>query len=142
MRAMALTVGLERLDEVRVFLTGALPAEFASLTPSVELVLEEFLVNVVKHAYSGQPGPLEVALKPVSFDGRPHLALKVVDWGPPFNPFTDAPEPDVTLDLDSRSVGGLGVALIRSMAAHHSYFRAGGANTVEVWIASPEPSPS
>jgi anti-sigma regulatory factor (Ser/Thr protein kinase) len=139
---VALTASLGRLDEVRAFLASDLPAEFASLTPSVELILEEFLVNVVKHAYEGKPGPLEASLRFVAFDGRPHLALKVVDWGPPFNPFSDAPEPDVTLDVDSRSIGGLGIRLVRSMAAHHSYFRSGGANTVEVWIKSPNPAPS
>ena len=138
MRAMALTVSLERLDEVRAFLAGNLPVEFASLTPSVELILEEFLVNIVNHAYGGRSGPLEVALREVSFDGWPHLALKVVDWGPPFDPFSDAPEPDVSLDVDARKIGGLGLRLVRAMAAHHSYIRSRGANIVEVWVRSPE----
>lgn len=142
MTSLALTVGLERLVEVRAFLTGDLPDGFASLTPSVELILEEFLVNAVNHAYAGRPGPLEISLHAVAFDGFPHLALRVVDWGPPFNPFADAPEPDVTADIDSRAVGGLGIRLVRSIAAHHSYFRSGGANAVEVWIRKPDAAPA
>jgi anti-sigma regulatory factor (Ser/Thr protein kinase) len=137
MRAVSLTAGLERLGEVRSFLAGSLPEEYASLTPSVELILEEFLVNVVTHAYGGRPGPLEVSLREVMFDGRPHVAIKVVDWGPPFDPFSDAPEPDVALSLDERPIGGLGLRLIRSLVAHHSYFRAAGSNTAEVWVPRP-----
>ena len=139
---MSLTVDLGRLGEVQAFLTADLPAGYASLTPSVELILEEFLVNAVKHAYAGKPGPLEVSLRAVAFDGLPHLALRVVDWGPPFNPFADAPEPDVSADVDSRALGGLGIRLVRSIAAHHSYFRSGGANAVEVWIRKPDAAPA
>ena len=140
MRTLALTAGPDGLGEIQSFLTSSLPARFASLSPSVELILEEFLVNVINHAYKGQPGPLEVSLREVAFDGQPHLAIKVTDWGPPFDPFSGAKEPDTSLDIDERPIGGLGVHLIRSLAAHHSYCRAMGANTAEVWIRTSESS--
>jgi anti-sigma regulatory factor (Ser/Thr protein kinase) len=142
MRVLALTASLDRLREIQNFLAAAIPEEFASVTPRIELIVEEFLVNAVKHAYGGQPGPLEVSLREVVFDGQPHLALKVVDWGPPFNPFTEAKPADLSLDLEDRPIGGLGIHLIRSAASHTSYFRAMGANTAEVWIQSPEPAPA
>jgi anti-sigma regulatory factor (Ser/Thr protein kinase) len=135
---MAFLTTLESLPEALAFLTGDMPEEFASLTPRVELILEEFLVNVVTHAYKGRPGPLELRLRRVMFDDWPHLALKVVDWGPPFDPF-QAEEPDLGLSVEEKPIGGLGLHLVRSFAAHHSYLRDLESNEVEVWIRWPTP---
>jgi anti-sigma regulatory factor (Ser/Thr protein kinase) len=137
MRALVLPARLESLHGALAFLIGGLPEEFSPLAPKVELILEEFLVNAVKHAYRGEPGPLELRLREVYFDGWPHLAIKVVDWGPPFDPFAEAKTPDLSLGLDDRPLGGLGIHLVREMAAHHSYCRDLGANTVEVWVRRP-----
>ncbi|MDR2442228.1 MAG: ATP-binding protein [Deltaproteobacteria bacterium] len=137
MKSLLLTAGLDRLDEVRSFLTKDFPDELAALTPSVELILEEFLVNVVTHAYKGSPGPLEVNIRQVTFDDWPHLVLEVVDWGPPFDPFSEATPPELTQDIDDKPIGGLGIHLIRNIAAHHSYCRDRGANSVEVWVRCP-----
>jgi anti-sigma regulatory factor (Ser/Thr protein kinase) len=137
MRALVMTADLQRLGEVQAFLTTDLPSDFAALSPSVQLVLEEFLVNVVNYAYRAGPGPLEVSRRMVVFDGSPHLAVMVRDWGPAFNPFVDADRPDVEQNLDERAIGGLGIHLVRSMATHYSYFRSCGANTVEVWFKQP-----
>jgi anti-sigma regulatory factor (Ser/Thr protein kinase) len=134
---MVFTARLDKIEEVRTFLVDGLPNEYVSLTPSVDLIIEEFLVNVVNHAYKGQPGPLEVSLRQVDFDDWPHLAVKIMDWGPPFNPFEEAPQPDLTLSLEEKSIGGLGIHLVRHMIAHNSYSRERGANTVEVWIKRP-----
>jgi anti-sigma regulatory factor (Ser/Thr protein kinase) len=134
---MVFTASLDKLEEVRTFLSRDLPDEYVGLKPSVDLILEEFFVNVINHAYEGRPGPLEVSLRQVSFDGLPHLAVKIVDWGPPFNPFDEAPQPDLTLGLDEKSIGGLGIHLVRNMVSHSSYFRDRGANSVEVWLKRP-----
>jgi anti-sigma regulatory factor (Ser/Thr protein kinase) len=137
MWALIFTASLDKLDEARSFLTGGLPEEFASITSSVELIFEEFFVNIVNHAYQGQSGPFEVSLRQVLFDDWPHLAMKVVDWGPAFDPFTEAKAPDLNQDIDLKTIGGYGVHLVRNIAAHYSYFRDRGANTVEVWVRRP-----
>jgi anti-sigma regulatory factor (Ser/Thr protein kinase) len=134
---MAFMARLESLSEAVAFLTGDVPEEFSSLTPKVELIMEEFLVNVVTHAYKGEPGPLELRLRRVIFDGWPHLALKVVDWGPPFDPF-EAEEPDLNASLEDKPIGGLGLHLVRNFAAHHSYRRDLESNEIEVWIRGPD----
>jgi anti-sigma regulatory factor (Ser/Thr protein kinase) len=134
---MVFTTSLDKLEEVRTFLSEGLTEEYVGLKPSVDLILEELLVNVVNHAYKGLPGPMEVSLLPVSFDGCPHLAIKIVDWGPPFDPFAEAPEPDLTLSLEEKSIGGLGIHLVRNLIAHSSYVRDRGANAVEVWLKRP-----
>jgi anti-sigma regulatory factor (Ser/Thr protein kinase) len=137
MRGLVVSARLESLAPVLAFLAGDFPEEFAALTPKVELILEEFLVNVANHAYQGEAGPLEVRIREVLFDGWPHLAIRVADWGPPFDPFAEGKEPDLTLGVEDRPIGGLGLHLVRNMAAHHSYCREMGSNIVEVWVRRP-----
>jgi serine/threonine-protein kinase RsbW len=59
------------------------------------------------------------------------VQLCVEDSAPPFNPLL-APEPDLTLPLDQRVPGGLGVHLVRKMMDHLAYQRAGGKNKLSM----------
>lgn len=139
MPQLHLPATLEQLAAVNSFLEANVPAAFRALLPNVELAAEELLVNVFSYAYpEGSEGMAEVALREVSFDGRAMLCFTVKDWGAPFDPFAEAPAPDLTLDTVSRPIGGLGVFLIRSVTAHQAYSREGDANIIDVYFALPE----
>ncbi len=89
----------------------------------VELVLEETLVNIIRHAY-----PADATDRPVE------LTLVVADHGRPFDPMSeDADTIDLAAnldaDLDSRAPGGLGLILIRGMS-RASYERRDDANVL------------
>ena len=108
---------LENLDVAKEYLKKAIPEAFAAQTSNVLLVAEELLVNVFSYAYpEGFEGEAAVSLDVVNFDGEDKLVFKVIDWGAPFNPFEEAPVPDLTLDIDSRPVGGLGIFLIKQVS--------------------------
>ena len=47
-----------------------------------------------------------------------------------FDPFADAPPPDLTSEVDDRRVGGLGVFLVKKTLDRASYRRGGGRNLV------------
>lgn len=75
----------------------------------LQLAVDEACANVVHHAYKGmEPGDIEVSC---SFDDQ-RLVIRVRDWGRSFVP-EDVPEPDVGAPLEERSLGGLGLFLIR-----------------------------
>ena len=130
---------LEHLAVVNEFLAANIPAKFAAVKPNLELVAEELLVNVFSYAYpEGTEGRAEVGLREVHFDGADLLCFTVKDWGTPFNPFEEAESPDLTLDTESRPIGGLGIFLIRSVTAHQAYCRDEDANIIEVYFAAPD----
>ena len=52
------------------------------------------------------------------------------DDAPPFDPFVEAPAPDLDADLDARPIGGLGVHLIRSLMDEVSTTHDGNGNRV------------
>jgi serine/threonine-protein kinase RsbW len=75
----------------------------------LQLAVDEACANVIQHAYKGlEPGDIEVSC---SFDDQ-RLVIRVRDWGRSFVP-EDVPEPDVDAPLEERSLGGLGLFLIR-----------------------------
>jgi serine/threonine-protein kinase RsbW len=79
------------------------------ITYQLQLAVDEACANVIHHAYEGmEPGDIEVTC---SCDDQ-HLVIRVHDWGKSFVP-EHVPEPDVDAPLEERSLGGLGLFLIR-----------------------------
>ncbi|HZD87771.1 MAG TPA: ATP-binding protein [Gaiellaceae bacterium] len=99
----------EYIALARLALTGL--AELASLAPEVvadlKLALTEAVSNSVRHAYGDGHGFVEVAYE---LSGQA-LAIEVVDDGAGFDP--DRPPP---LEGEELSEGGLGIAIIRTIA--------------------------
>lgn len=78
----------------------------------VRLSVEEAVENVVRYAYEGGTGWIEVD---VGLDKQhPSLIIELRDAGVPFNPL-NKPDPDVTLAAEEREVGGLGIFLCKKM---------------------------
>jgi anti-sigma regulatory factor (Ser/Thr protein kinase) len=91
----------------------------------IELAVEEATVNIIRHAYGGEGGKLELCCTPVPGG----LEFCLADEGPPFNPL-DAPTPEAVTDVASLKIGGLGIHLMRHMADALSYRRDGGRNVL------------
>lgn len=103
----------------------------------LELVLEEALMNIFRHAYPGGAGDVELSCR-AEPSGRVCLTLR--DWGGPFDPLnTSDPELEAGMaanleaGLEERVPGGLGLFLIRSMS-EASYAREAGANVLRFCV--------
>lgn len=99
-----------------------------SLAMSLNLALEEAVTNVILYAYpDGADGlvDVEAILKEHS------LEFIITDSGVPFDP-TAAPEADVTLSVDERPVGGLGIYLVRQLMDEVRYQRLGDKNILSL----------
>jgi serine/threonine-protein kinase RsbW len=105
---------------------GRLVDEFAAahgLPPAdvtaVHLVLDEIVVNVIRHGYDDDlEHHIDVRL---TLEG-PVLTIEVEDDGRPFNPL-DAPPPDLSLSIEERPLGGLGIHIVRMSMDEMSYRR-------------------
>jgi len=106
--------------------TGLPPARVREL----ELVVEEVLVNICKYAYVEAPGEME--LRCTKTDSQ-NLLLEFIDTGRPFNILT-LPTPDLTVDVEQRQVGGLGVPLVRAMVDTVTYDREAGRNILRLSV--------
>ena len=82
-----------------------------STTMSLNLAIEEAVVNVMDYAYpAGSNG--DVLVDAESEDGL--LTFVIRDNGSPFDP-TKAGEVDTTLSVEERPIGGLGIHLVRTI---------------------------
>jgi serine/threonine-protein kinase RsbW len=99
----------------------------------LDLVVEEIFVNVVRYAYSaGTPGVVEVTY----CVPRPGLlSVEIADQGAEYNPLT-LREPNLPGSLKERSVGGLGVFLVRQLTESLDYRREGGWNRLRFGISA------
>lgn len=114
---------IERLlDSVQEW--GAAQDLPARLVFDLQLVLDELFTNIVNYGYD------DAAEHRVLVDletAGEELTLRVTDDARPFNPL-ERKDPDVTLPLEERPVGGLGIFLIRKLMNHVEYHREEGKN--------------
>jgi len=96
----------------------------ASHRDRMMLALDEALTNVVLYAYpEDRRGTVGIHL---SRDDNT-ITAEIVDHGKPFDP-TANPAPDVTLPIEQRPIGGLGIHLMRNMVTSLRYYRKQGEN--------------
>jgi anti-sigma regulatory factor (Ser/Thr protein kinase) len=90
----------------------------------VNVALDELLSNIVKYGYADAAEH--------EIDVRFHLAgdeleLEIVDDGVEFDMLARE-EPDVTLGIDERPIGGLGIHIVKKLTSSQSYERREGRN--------------
>ncbi|MCF0253238.1 MAG: ATP-binding protein [Duodenibacillus sp.] len=124
---------LEHLDSAKDYLKSHIPEKFKLQVDNVILVAEELLVNVFSYAYpEGANGEAQIALDVEEIGGEDKLVFCVKDWGAPFNPFEEVEDPDLTLDVDARPIGGLGIFLIKQVSEEQSWRFADNANCIRI----------
>ena len=130
-RSIRLRAEPEQLVELVAFISGELePAHCpAKVRGQIELAAEEIFVNIAHYAYKNHPGPAAGEDRPgETFPGGildvavdcgltrtpagTTMTLTFTDRGEPFNPLERA-DPDITLPLEEREVGGLGVLIVK-----------------------------
>ena len=95
-----------------------------SVAMNLNLALEEAVSNVILYAYpAGTEG--RVDLDAVLREDRIDFTLS--DSGVPFDP-TAAADPNLSVDVKDRPVGGLGIYLVKRIMDHVSYARKGDKN--------------
>jgi serine/threonine-protein kinase RsbW len=80
------------------------------------LAVDEAATNIILHGYGGQPGSIQVE---VSLEDG-FLQVRLRDQATLFDP-TQVPPPDLSLPLERRRFGGLGVYLARECMDEVSY---------------------
>ena len=103
---------LDNLIEVRRFVEQEALVKGASEQTITDMVMavDEAVTNIIIHGYRGQPGSIEVL---VAYD-QETLIVAVRDRSPAFDP-NSVPPPDLTLPLEQRPIGGLGIYIMRQL---------------------------
>lgn len=102
--------GVEQLTGIRDFVVGTVRSYGGDAEDlwACELAVDEAAANAFEHAYKERGGPVSVSIQ----RDRNEVVISVTDWGIPFDP-NQVPIPDITLPLEQRREGGLGLYMIR-----------------------------
>ena len=105
-------------------------AERLGIEPStalqLQLAVEEAVVNVMDYAYPPDSvGEVSVA---TTSDGQ-CLKIVITDSGIPFDP-TEQEKADISLSVEERQIGGLGILLVNEIMDTVSYERKDGKNVL------------
>ena len=97
----------------------------------LHLILEELGLNAM--TYGGAS-----SVRIIISEEADMVTIEISDDGGAFNPLNDAPQPDVNTALEERSIGGLGIHLVRTLTNDLSYRREGGRNHLTLVARRPE----
>ena len=85
----------------------------------IRVVLDELVSNILAHGTSGGAVPtIDVTFR----RDAASVSAVIADDGPPFNPLA-RPDPSLTLPLDARTPGGLGIVLVKTLMDVVTYER-------------------
>lgn len=134
---LGLAVSSDAVENVRQAVNGYLEAFAVNerAINRIEVVLEELVSNVVRHAEGAQS--LTVAAR---CDGET-LHLRIEDDGVAFNPLT-RPDPAPYTSLEDAIPGGQGIPLIKRLSRCVSYEREGERNRLSLEIATEADRPN
>ncbi|MFC1627653.1 ATP-binding protein [Gemmatimonadota bacterium] len=90
---------------------------------TIELILEEIVLNILQHGYQDEEGPIELILE----TNAPHIMLIIRDRSPAFDPLK-AEQPEIQLMEGKR-----GLTLVTGMAHSTAYeYSEDGWNTLTI----------
>ena len=107
LREQLAAIGCDRKNEIRLNIT-----------------LDELFSNICFYGYGKKTGPVTLQLD-CSADRR--LTLVRIDEGVAFDPLAHK-APDITLPLEKRQIGGLGIELVKKSVDEITYRREDGKN--------------
>lgn len=131
MKQITLTADTGRMDEVLDFINAELEMHDAPMKSimQIDIAAEEIFVNIAHYAYEPGPGEVTVCLEVEA--APPCAVLRFIDRGRPYDPLSRE-DPDVSLDVEEREIGGLGIYMVKKSMDEVSYARENGQNILTI----------
>lgn len=95
----------------------------------IDIAIDELYSNIAQYAYDGDCGQVTVRID--AEQDPPAVTISFQDDGKPFNPL-DRKDPDVTLSARDRSIGGLGIYMVKKSMDDVRYEYRDGKNTLTI----------
>lgn len=125
--SLTVEASTEKLPDVLAYVDSFLEANECPMKAQmqIDLSVEEIFVNISNYAYGDETGEAEISVSKV--DNSVEITFK--DSGTPYNPL-EKEDPDVTLSAEERSIGGLGIYLVKKNMDDVIYNYADGKNVL------------
>ena len=131
MKELTLEAVKENITAVTMFVDEQLEALECSMKAQMQLdvAVDELFTNIASYAYPSGTGNATIRL---DFDPADRMfSITFIDSGIPYNPL-EKPAPDVTLSAEERSIGGLGIFLVKKTMDDMTYRYENNQNIVTI----------
>ena len=127
MKSITVEAKVQNVDKVTEFVNTVLEENDCPMKIQMQLdvAIDEIFGNIAYYAYGDGSGNATVQIE-MELDTRT-VTLTFIDQGVPYNPLENK-EPDITLDIEDREIGGLGIFLVKKTMDEVSYKYAEGQN--------------
>ena len=127
MKSITVEAKIENVDKVTEFVNEMLEEKDCPLKVQMQLdfAIDEIFGNIAYYAYGKGSGNATIQIE--MEDNPPKITLTFIDQGIPYNPLENK-DPDITLDIEDREIGGLGIFLVKKTMDELSYEYADGQN--------------
>lgn len=104
---------------------------------TINISVEELFTNVASYAYHDRKkddGKICMDYFCSPLDGsekKKKVTIQFSDWGIPYNPFARK-DPDITLPIEERPIGGLGVYMVKAFMDKTEYIYKDGCNITTI----------
>ena len=131
MKELTIAAKVENLEVVTDFVNEQLEALDCPMKAQmqIDIAIDELFSNIAHYAYNPDVGEatvrVEVSEDPLS------VIITFIDNGVAYNPLEKA-DPDITLSLEERQIGGLGIFMVKKTMDQISYEYRDGKNILTI----------
>lgn len=131
MKELTIRATVENIEKVTAFVEEQLEALDCPLKVQmqIDIAIDELFGNIAHYAYGSQIG--EVTVRVEVMEEPMAVEITFIDKGVPYNPLAKE-DPNVTLSAEERSIGGLGIYMVKKSMDEMSYEYKDGKNIL--WI--------
>ena len=95
----------------------------------IDIAIDELFSNIAQYAYNPETGPATVQVEVL--DEPPSVVITFIDNGTPYDPLANA-DPDVSLGVEERAIGGLGIYMVKKTMDAIDYEYKDGRNILRI----------
>jgi len=131
MKELTITATVEHIETVTEFVNEHLEALDCPMKAQmqIDIAIDELFGNIAHYAYSPEIGEatvrVEVTEEPLA------VIITFIDNGVPYDPLAAA-DPDTTLSAEERSIGGLGIYMVKKSMDEITYEYKDGKNILSI----------
>ena len=127
MEELRVEANVENLPKVLAFVDDQLEMAECPMKAKIQIdiAVEEIFVNIAHYAYA--PGTGDALIRVGISEEPAAVQIDFEDSGIPYNPLEKA-DPDVTLNVQEREIGGLGIFMVKKIVDEIRYEYADGKN--------------
>ena len=118
MKDITVEAKVENIDVVTNFVNDILEENCCpmKIQMQIDVVIDEIFGNISYYAYGDDGGKASVQ----AGIEKGMIVLVFIDQGIPYNPLENK-DPDITLNLEEREIGGLGIYMVKKIMDEVSY---------------------